>query len=84
MEAQQTPIQNQMRFAIACFFVFFGFGNFLLWLRTASFLHWPLMILGGLGLATASNYSRRSAFPFNLLPNLMARRAAGSPSDSAQ
>lgn len=66
-------MQNQVQFAIACFLLFFGLGNFLLWLRTASFLYWPLIILAALALATASNFSSRSAFPFNLLPDLMAR-----------
>jgi hypothetical protein len=74
-------MNTQIRFVIACCFLFFGLGNLLLWVRNSSFLHWPLYILGGAALATVSNYSLQSAFPFNVLPHLFDRPGATPDED---
>jgi hypothetical protein len=70
-----------MQVWLAGFFVLFGIAELLQWIQKSA-LELPLFILGGVGLAVASNHTRRAAFPFNL-PMFGARSAARSaPGDA--
>jgi hypothetical protein len=54
------------RFAIACFLVLFGLTQLWSWMQQFA-LQQPAFIVGGVGLAMASNWQRRAAFPFDVL-----------------
>jgi hypothetical protein len=58
-----------MQVWLAGFFLLFGMAELLQWIQKSA-LQLPIFILGGVGLAVASNYTRRAAFPLNLLPPL--------------
>jgi hypothetical protein len=55
-----------IRFAIASFSVLFGLAQLWSWLKQFS-LETPIVVIGGLFLALASNFDRRATFPFDRL-----------------
>jgi hypothetical protein len=59
-----------MQVWLAGFFLLFGMAELLQWIQKTA-LQLPIFIIGGVGLAIASNYTRRAAFPLNLLPPLL-------------
>lgn len=67
-----------LRFAIACFLVLFGLAQFWSWLQQFS-LEEPVMLIGGLLLASASNFNRRAAFPFDRLNQWRVARNSAIP-----
>ncbi|MFM2431282.1 MAG: hypothetical protein RLZZ511_2495 [Cyanobacteriota bacterium] len=71
-----------LRFAIACFLVLFGLAQFWNWLQQFS-LEEPVMAVGGLLLACASNFNRRAAFPFDRLNTWLASRSPDHAESSA-
>jgi 1,4-dihydroxy-2-naphthoate octaprenyltransferase len=56
-----------MQVWLAGVFILFGLAELLQWIQKSA-LQLPIFIIGGVGLAIASNYTRRAAFPLNLLP----------------
>ncbi|NJN31594.1 MAG: hypothetical protein HC824_15100 [Synechococcales cyanobacterium RM1_1_8] len=65
-----------MQIWVASFIVFFVLSQFFDWLRQAVF-PWPVLVLGGVILAIASNYDKRHSFPF--WPSDLAASGSSTP-----
>ncbi len=70
-----------IRFAIASFSVLFGLAQLWGWLKQFS-LEEPIVVIGGLLLALASNFDRRATFPFDRLHQWLARRDCPTRTDT--
>ncbi len=66
-----------IRFAIASFAILFGLAQLWGWLQQFS-LEEPIVVIGGLLLALASNFNRRATFPFDRLHQWLANRSANA------